>query len=86
MKLARILLASAAVALLAACGTDPVGPSDSSNRIKPRHTITVDSTSTHDTVSGDAAPDCGNLIVVLEEGPASVPVCDGRGPIMGSGV
>lgn len=90
MKHARILLASAAVALLTACGTDPVapsGPSGAPDRIKPRHIITVDSTSTGDTVGGDAlegSPSCVDTIVVAGV-PTVVDVCEERGPTIGSG-
>lgn len=92
MKLARILLASAAVALLAACGNDPVGPSGAADGIKPRHSITADSTTTYDTVSGDgtsydtdASLTCVDTTVVVAGVNTVVRVCDGRGPAMGTG-
>lgn len=92
MKLARILLASAAVALLAACGTNPVGPSDASDRIKPRHSVTVGSTRTNDPVTGDGSfyrmdetPTCVNAAAVVAGVSSIIQVCDGRGPQTGSG-
>lgn len=92
MKLARILLASAAVALLAACGDNPVGPSGAADGIKPRHSIAADSTGTYDTVTGDGthypledASSCVDTIVVVAGVTTVVKVCDGRGGWLGSG-
>lgn len=91
MKLARILLASAAVALLAACGSDPIGPSGAAERIKPRHSVTTDTTA----VNADATTDnaatlqestgCIDTSVIVGGISTTIRVCDGRGPHMGSG-
>lgn len=91
MKLARILLASAAVAMLAACGSDPVGPSGAAERIKPRHSVTTDTTTVNADVSTDHAATlqegtgCVDTSVSVGGVTTSIRVCDGRGPIMGSG-
>lgn len=93
MKLARILLASAAVTLLAACNSDPIGPSGTPERLKPRHSITTDSTTVDsDGISGDGTSGemeepstCHDTAVVAGGTTTIVRMCDGRGPIMGSG-
>lgn len=92
MKLARILLASAAVALLAACGSDPIGPTGAAERIKPRHSITPETTTT---VNADATTDnigtlqestgCIDTSVTVGGVSTTIRVCDGRGPTLGSG-
>lgn len=97
MKLARILLASSAVAVLAACGADPVGPSGSAPAAAARNATSMDPGSVQ-TVEGSpeeqqpqlneatGGPNCIVITTTIGGITTTATTCSEAGPhIMGGG-